>query len=88
MLELHCGPRLSAGEPSSRRSPTGATDEYGGSLENRLRFPLEVFRAMRAAWPATKPMSVRISATDWKEGGLTGDEAVEIARAFAAAGAI
>ena len=41
------------------------TDEYGGSLENRMRFPLEVFRAMRAAWPDDKPMSVRISATDW-----------------------
>ena len=41
------------------------TDEYGGSLENRLRYPLEVFAAMRAAWPAQKPMSVRISATDW-----------------------
>ena len=47
-------------------------DEYGGALENRMRFPLEVFRAMRAAWPANKPMSVRISATDWQEGGLTG----------------
>ena len=59
------------------------TDEYGGSLENRLRFPLEVFRAMRAAWPDEKPMSVRISATDWPDGGLTGDDAVEVARAFA-----
>jgi anthraniloyl-CoA monooxygenase len=62
------------------------TDEYGGALENRLRFPLEVFRAMRTAWPAHKPMSVRISATDWAEGGVTGDEAVDIARAFADAG--
>ena len=62
------------------------TDEYGGSLENRMRFPLEVFRAMRAAWPDEKPMSVRISATDWKDGGLTGDDAVEVARAFAEAG--
>jgi anthraniloyl-CoA monooxygenase len=61
-------------------------DEYGGSLENRLRFPLEVFRAMRAAWPDEKPMSVRISATDWVDGGLTGDDAVEVARAFADAG--
>jgi len=61
-------------------------DEYGGSLENRLRFPLEVFRAMRAAWPDEKPMSVRISATDWVDGGLTGDDAVEVARAFAQAG--
>src|SRR5260370_12146816 len=61
-------------------------DEYGGTLENRLRFPLEVFRAMRAAWPDEKPMSVRISATDWVDGGLTGDDAVEVARAFAEAG--
>ena len=61
-------------------------DEYGGSLENRLRFPLEVFRRMREAWPAQKPMSVRISATDWAEGGITGDEAVVIAEAFAEAG--
>jgi len=62
------------------------TDAYGGSLENRLRFPLEVFRAMRAAWPVDKPMSVRISATDWVEGGITGDDAVEIAVAFKQAG--
>jgi anthraniloyl-CoA monooxygenase len=61
-------------------------DEYGGSLENRLRFPLEVFEAMRAAWPTHKPMSVRFSATDWAEGGNTGDDAVKIARAFAEAG--
>jgi anthraniloyl-CoA monooxygenase len=61
-------------------------DEYGGSLENRLRFPLEVFRAMRAVWPDEKPMSVRISATDWVDGGLIGDDAVEVARAFADAG--
>jgi len=64
------------------------TDEYGGSLENRLRFPLEVFAAMRAAWPSDKPMSVRISANDWMgELGVTPDEAVEIGRAFAGAGA-
>ncbi|WP_448140513.1 bifunctional salicylyl-CoA 5-hydroxylase/oxidoreductase [Sphingopyxis fribergensis] len=63
------------------------TDEYGGSLENRLRFPLEIFRAMRAEWPAERPMSVRISAHDWVEGGVTPGEAVEIARAFSEAGA-
>jgi len=64
------------------------TDEYGGSLENRLRFPLEVFSAMRAAWPASKPMSVRISAHDWMgDVGVSEDEAVEIARAFHVAGA-
>src|SRR5262249_11175340 len=65
---------------------TPRRDEYGGRLENRLRFPLEVFRAMRAVWPDEKPMSVRISATDWVDGGLTGDDAVEVARAFADAG--
>ncbi len=64
------------------------TDEYGGSLGNRLRFPLEVFAAMRAAWPAEKPMSVRISANDWMgDQGVTPDEAVLIGRAFAEAGA-
>ncbi|HET6289014.1 MAG TPA: bifunctional salicylyl-CoA 5-hydroxylase/oxidoreductase, partial [Amycolatopsis sp.] len=59
------------------------TDEYGGSLENRLRFPLEVFDAVRAAWPARRPMTVRISATDWYDGGIDVEDAVEIARAFA-----
>jgi len=62
------------------------TDEYGGSLENRMRFPLEVFRAMRKAWLDDMPMSVRISATDWQDGGLTGDDAVEVARMFGEAG--
>ncbi len=64
------------------------TDEYGGSLANRLSFPLEVFAAMRAAWPADRPMSVRISANDWAgDDGVTPGDAVEIARAFATAGA-
>jgi anthraniloyl-CoA monooxygenase len=64
------------------------TDDYGGSLANRLRFPLEIFAAIRAAWPADRPMSVRISANDWAgEDGVTPGDAVEIARAFAAAGA-
>jgi anthraniloyl-CoA monooxygenase len=63
------------------------TDDYGGSLENRLRFPLEVFTAMRANWPAHKPMSVRISATDWVDGGITPDDAVLIACVFRDAGA-
>ena len=62
------------------------TDAYGGDIENRMRFPLEVFRAMRAAWPAEKPMSVRFSATDWADGGLTEDDAVAVARLFAEAG--
>ena len=85
MVELHCahGYLLSSFlTPVSNRR----TDAYGGSLENRLRFPLEVFRAMRAAWPDDRPMSVRLSATDWVEDGLTAEEAVAIARAFAEAG--
>jgi anthraniloyl-CoA monooxygenase len=57
-------------------------DEYGGVLANRLRFPLEIFAAVRAAWPAAKPMSVRLSATDWVEGGLQPAEAVDVARAL------
>jgi anthraniloyl-CoA monooxygenase len=64
------------------------TDEYGGSLENRLRYPLEVFAAMRAAWPSDRPMSVRISATDWAgDDGITPDDAVLIGEAFAREGA-
>ena len=62
-------------------------DAYGGSLDNRLRWPLEVFTAMRAVWPDAKPLSVRISATDWHAGGVTPAEAVAIAKAFHAAGA-
>jgi anthraniloyl-CoA monooxygenase len=61
-------------------------DEYGGSLENRLRFPLEVFDAVRAAWPAAKPMSVRISATDWAPGGFDGADAVALGSALKAHG--
>jgi anthraniloyl-CoA monooxygenase len=61
-------------------------DEYGGSIENRMRFPLEVWHACRKEFNQRKPMSVRISATDWAEGGITGDDAVSIARAFAEAG--
>ncbi len=63
------------------------TDAYGGPLENRLRFPLEVVAAVRAVWPQHLPLSVRISATDWAEGGTTVDEAVEIARRLKQAGA-
>ncbi|MFO0667899.1 MAG: bifunctional salicylyl-CoA 5-hydroxylase/oxidoreductase [Polyangiaceae bacterium] len=62
------------------------TDEYGGSLENRMRFPLEIVDATRAAWPKDKPMSCRISATDWVEGGTTGEDAVEIAKLLHAHG--
>ncbi|WP_163139572.1 bifunctional salicylyl-CoA 5-hydroxylase/oxidoreductase [Arhodomonas sp. KWT] len=61
-------------------------DEYGGGIENRLRYPLEVFEAVRAVWPQDKPMSVRISATDWKEGGLSDADLSAIARAFRDAG--
>ncbi|MCC6197995.1 MAG: bifunctional salicylyl-CoA 5-hydroxylase/oxidoreductase [Burkholderiales bacterium] len=84
-LELHCAHGYLL---SSFISPLTnlRTDEYGGSLGNRLRYPLEVFAAVRAAWPAHLPMSVRISAHDWVEGGITPDDAVEIARAFKAAG--
>ncbi len=63
------------------------TDEYGGSLQNRCRFPVEVFRAMREIWPKDRPMSVRISAHDWAPGGNTPDDAVAIARMFQEAGA-
>ncbi|MEU3859223.1 bifunctional salicylyl-CoA 5-hydroxylase/oxidoreductase [Streptomyces sp. NPDC028722] len=86
LLELHCahGYLLSGFlSPLTNRR----TDAYGGSLERRLRFPLEVFDAVRAVWPAERPMTVRISATDWAEGGTTAEDAVEIARAFAAHGA-
>jgi anthraniloyl-CoA monooxygenase len=86
MLELHCahGYLLSSfiTPVSNRRS-----DEYGGPLANRVRYPVEIFAAMRDAWPEERPMSVRISATDWVEGGVDGGDAVEIARAFHAAGA-
>jgi len=62
-------------------------DDYGGALDNRLRYPLEIFRALRAAWPQERPMSVRISAHDWAPGGNTPGDAVEIARQFKDAGA-
>ena len=86
MIELHCahGYLLSSFlTPVSNRR----TDEYGGTLTNRMRFPLEVFSAMRSIWPADRPMSVRVSATDWVEDGLTPDESVEIGKGFVAAGA-
>jgi anthraniloyl-CoA monooxygenase len=82
LLELHCahGYLLSSFlSPLSNRR----TDRYGGSLAGRLRYPLEVFDAIREVWPADRPMTVRISATDWHDGGVDADEAVEIARAFA-----
>jgi anthraniloyl-CoA monooxygenase len=86
LVELHCAHGYLL---SSFISPVTnhRCDRYGGSLENRLRYPLEVFAAMREVWPADKPMTVRISATDWYPGGITSEDAVEIAAAFAAAGA-
>ena len=86
MLELHAAHGYLI---SSFISPLSnvRTDAYGGSLRNRMRFPLEVFGAMRAVWPEDKPMSVRISASDWVgEQGVTADEAVDIAAMFVAAG--
>jgi anthraniloyl-CoA monooxygenase len=86
MIELHCahGYLLSSflTPVSNHRS-----DDYGGSLENRMRFPLEVFRAMRAVLAEDKPMSVRVSATDWIDDGLSNEDAVAIGRAFIDAGA-
>ncbi len=84
-LELHCAHGYLL---SSFITPLTnlRSDEYGGSLENRCRYPLEVFAAMRAVWPAHLPMSVRISAHDWAPGGNTDADAVQIARLFKAAG--
>jgi anthraniloyl-CoA monooxygenase len=86
MLELHCAHGYLL---SSFITPLAnqRTDEYGGPLDNRLRFPLEVFAAIRNAWPSDRPISVRISATDWVQGGIDAGDAVQVARAFTAAGA-
>ncbi|HEY8981869.1 MAG TPA: bifunctional salicylyl-CoA 5-hydroxylase/oxidoreductase [Streptomyces sp.] len=86
LLELHCAHGYLL---SGFLSPltNHRTDAYGGPLVNRLRFPLEVLDAVRAAWPAELPLTVRISATDWAPGGTTEEDAVEIARAFTAHGA-
>ncbi|MFF8265068.1 bifunctional salicylyl-CoA 5-hydroxylase/oxidoreductase [Streptomyces virginiae] len=86
LLELHCAHGYLL---SGFLSPltNHRDDAYGGSLENRLRFPLEVFDAVRAVWPGDRPMTVRLSATDWAPGGTSPEEAVEIAAAFAAHGA-
>jgi anthraniloyl-CoA monooxygenase len=85
-LEFHCAHGYFL---SSFISPltNQRKDEYGGSLENRCRYPLEVFRAMREVWPGEKPMSVRISANDWVPGGLTPEDSVTVARLFCEAGA-
>jgi anthraniloyl-CoA monooxygenase len=86
LLELHCAHGYLL---SSFLSPltNQRSDSYGGSLAGRLRYPLSVFDAVRAVWPQDRPMTVRISATDWCEGGVDVEEAVEIARAFAEHGA-
>ena len=86
MLELHCahGYLLSSflSPLTNRRS-----DDYGGGIDQRARYPLEVFAAVRAAWPQDRPISVRMSCHDWAPGGNTADDAVAIARLFKAAGA-
>jgi anthraniloyl-CoA monooxygenase len=82
LLELHCAHGYLL---SSFLSPlaNARVDSYGGSLAARARFPLEVFDACRAAWPSERPISVRISATDWVAGGFTPDDGVEFARMLA-----
>lgn len=85
-LELHCahGYLLSTFiSPLTNQRDDG----YGGTLAQRCRYPLEVFAAVRAAWPHDKPISVRLSAHDWVDGGMTPAEAVQVARLFKAAGA-
>jgi anthraniloyl-CoA monooxygenase len=84
-LELHCAHGYLL---ASFISPltNHREDDYGGSLQNRMRYPLRVFDAVRAVWPDHKPMSVRISAVDWKPGGVDSAEAVQIARMFRAHG--
>ncbi len=86
MLELHMAHGYLL---ASFLSPltNARNDEYGGSVENRLKFPLEVLRAVRAAWPAERPLSVRLSACDWAEGGMSEADAIVVAKAMAAAGA-
>ncbi|MEV6007249.1 bifunctional salicylyl-CoA 5-hydroxylase/oxidoreductase [Streptomyces sp. NPDC051976] len=86
LLELHCAHGYLL---SSFLSPltNQRTDGYGGDLAGRLRFPLEVLDAVRAVWPEDRPLTVRISATDWAPGGTTGDDAVAVARALAEHGA-
>jgi anthraniloyl-CoA monooxygenase len=86
VLELHCAHGYFLASFLSPLTNQRA-DEYGGSLAGRCRYPLEVFGALRAAWPAERPISVRLSCHDWFPGGNTGDEAVAIARAFKEAGA-
>ena len=85
MLELHCAHGYLLNTFLSPKT-NHRKDNYGGNSENRLRFPLEVFAALRTAWPSEKPISVRISATDWIDGGFVPEDAVEVAKAFKALG--
>ena len=85
MLELHMAHGYLLASFISPLTNTRG-DEYGGAIANRMRFPLEVFGACRAAWPQDKPMSVRISATDWAPGGLSGDDLMALARMLKDAG--
>ena len=85
MIEIHGGHGYLI---SSFISPltNRRNDEYGGPLQNRMRFPMEVFRAIRDNWPEDKPISMRISAFDWEDGGTEVDDAVEIGRMMKEAG--
>jgi len=86
MIELHCGHGyLLSGFISPLSNER--MDEYGGSLENRMRFPLEVFDAIRARWPKHKPISVRISATDWTPRGISPEDGLKVAAMFRSHGA-
>jgi 2,4-dienoyl-CoA reductase-like NADH-dependent reductase (Old Yellow Enzyme family) len=85
LIELHCAHGYLLHQFLSPISNRRA-DSYGGALENRIRFPLEVFEALRAAWPAEKPLGVRVSATDWVPGGWDLEQTIAFARALDAAG--
>jgi 2,4-dienoyl-CoA reductase-like NADH-dependent reductase (Old Yellow Enzyme family) len=84
-IELHCAHGYLLNEFLSPLSNKRA-DAYGGSFDNRVRFPLEVFAAVRDAWPRDKPMGVRISATDWVDGGWTLDDSIALAQRLKSAG--
>ena len=85
ILELHCAHGYLLNSFLSPKTNI-RTDKYGGSIGNRLRFPIQVFKAIRNAWPLERPISVRISAHDWVEGGFEPSDAVEVALAFKSAG--
>lgn len=85
LLELHCAHGYLLHEFLSPLS-NQRTDQYGGTLDNRMRYPLEIFSALRVVWPAAKPFGVRVSATDWAQGGWSLEETVEFARRLQALG--